>query len=54
VPEGWFDRLDPPSADETAMLEGAVDPHPNSRLSCQIAVSPALEGLTVHVPKNQF
>ncbi len=54
VPQEWLDRLEPPSEDETAMLEIAVDPQPNSRLSCQIVVSDRLEGLTVNVPKNQF
>ena len=54
LPEEWFDRIAPQSEDETAMLEGAVDPRSNSRLSCQIAVSPDLEGLTVVVPERQF
>ena len=54
VPEEWLDRLEPPSEDETAMLEVAMDPQPNSRLSCQIIVGGALDGLTVNVPKAQF
>lgn len=54
VPEEWFDRLAPPSEDETTMLEVAIDPQPNSRLSCQIIVDGALDGLTVNIPKNQF
>lgn len=54
VPEEWFERLDPPSEDETAMLEIAIDPRPNSRLSCQVIIGEALEGLIVNVPKAQF
>jgi len=54
LPHEWFERLAPPTEDETAMLEAAVDPRPNSRLSCQIIVSADVEGLIVNVPKNQF
>jgi 2Fe-2S ferredoxin len=36
------------------MLEFVIDPEPNSRLSCQITVTDALDGLTVRLPKSQF
>jgi 2Fe-2S ferredoxin len=42
------------SEEEEAMLEMAVEPGPNSRLSCQIIVSSELEGLAVHVPERQY
>ncbi len=35
------------------MLDFAVDVRPTSRLSCQIKVAPALDGLVVHVPERQ-
>lgn len=35
------------------MLDFAVDVQPNSRLSCQIKVTPALDGLVVRVPERQ-
>lgn len=54
VPEAWVARLDPPTEDETAMLESAIDPRPNSRLSCQVIVAPGLDGLTLNLPRNQF
>ena len=54
LPQEWFDRLPARSDIETEMLEFAADPQPNSRLSCQIIVSPELNGLTINVPKNQF
>jgi 2Fe-2S ferredoxin len=35
------------------MLDFAVDPRPNSRLSCQIIISEDLDGLTVETPASQ-
>ena len=47
--------LTPPmDADEDAMLEGTASPRqPNSRLSCQLVVSPQMEGLVVYLPETQ-
>ena len=47
--------LTPPmEADEDAMLEGAASPRlPNSRLSCQLVVSPEMDGLVVRLPETQ-
>jgi 2Fe-2S ferredoxin len=36
------------------MLDFAFDVRPNSRLSCQIKVTDALDGLVVRVPAKQF
>jgi 2Fe-2S ferredoxin len=42
------------SDDENELLSGvAAERRPQSRLSCQISVSPALEGLTVRMPERQ-
>jgi 2Fe-2S ferredoxin len=38
---------------EEDMLDFAFDVRPNSRLSCQIKVSPAIEGLLVTTPEQQ-
>ena len=38
---------------EAQMLDFAQDLKSNSRLSCQLKVTPALEGLVVRMPKNQ-
>ena len=38
---------------EEDMLDFAFEPQPNSRLSCQITVSDALDGLVVTVPERQ-
>ena len=41
-------------ADEDAMLEGTASPRkPNSRLSCQLVVSPEMEGVVVYLPETQ-
>jgi 2Fe-2S ferredoxin len=38
---------------EEDMLDFAIDVRPNSRLSCQMKVTQALDGLVVTVPKEQ-
>lgn len=49
----WGDRIPDPADDESAMIEFAEEPTEESRLSCQIEVSDALDGLVVHVPESQ-
>ena len=40
--------------DEDAMLEGTASPRKaNIRLSCQLVVSPEMEGLVVQLPETQ-
>jgi ferredoxin, 2Fe-2S len=40
--------------DEDAMLDGTASPRrPNSRLSCQLVVSPEMDGLVVYLPETQ-
>ena len=42
------------SEEEDALLDGtASDREPNSRLSCQISVTQALDGLVVNLPERQ-
>jgi len=44
----------PMQPDEDAMLEGTASPRrPNSRLGCQLVVSPEMEGLVVYTPETQ-
>lgn len=55
VAPDWVGRLPPPSADEQAMLEmTAVPRQPGSRLSCQLQMQPALQGLVVTLPERQY
>jgi len=39
---------------EQSMLEGLLEPGPNSRLACQITVTAEMGGLTVRLPASQF
>jgi 2Fe-2S ferredoxin len=50
VDDAWAGRLPPKSRDEDATLDYAAGVRPNSRLSCQINVSAALDGLVLHLP----
>ena len=53
VDEAWREATGKPSAMEESMLDFAEEVEPNSRLSCQIRVSDALDGLIVRLPANQ-
>lgn len=53
VDEAWKDRVGEPSEQETSMLGFVSEARPTSRLSCQIAVTPELDGLIVHLPESQ-
>ncbi|MDZ4869395.1 MAG: 2Fe-2S iron-sulfur cluster-binding protein [Alphaproteobacteria bacterium] len=54
VEGGWADKLPPMNDLERDMLDFAFDVQDNSRLACQIKVSPALEGLVVRTPARQY
>lgn len=54
VDETFLPQLDPISEGEAEMLENtAVKRRPNSRLSCQLQVTKALDGLIVTTPEAQ-
>ena len=53
VDETWRERTGGPSPMEEDMLDFGFDVRASSRLSCQIKVSDALDGLTVTVPERQ-
>ena len=53
VDPAWTAALPPKSDSEDAMLDFALVTSPNSRLSCQIKVTKALDGLIVRVPVSQ-
>jgi 2Fe-2S ferredoxin len=53
VASQWLGRLEPREDMEEGMLESAWEPRANSRLSCQIHVTAALDGLEVAVPERQ-
>lgn len=54
VREPFADKLPPATQDELGMLDFTASPRKaNSRLSCQIALGPQLDGLTVDLPPTQ-
>ena len=54
VEPDWLEATGTREEMEEDMLDFAFDVRDNSRLSCQIKVSPELDGLTVRVPEKQF
>jgi len=56
VDEGWTEKVGPAvNFAESELLEAAAcEVKPCSRLSCQIVMSDALDGLVVHLPESQY
>ena len=50
----WLAKVGARNPMEEDMLDFAFDVRDNSRLSCQIKVADALDGLRVKVPEKQF
>ena len=48
----WVEKLIPANSEEVMMLDDAMMVEENSRLSCQIILSPELEGLEVTLAPN--
>ncbi len=54
VDAAWTDKLGARAPSEEDMLECTAAPRePGSRLSCQIKLTPALDGLVVKLPERQ-
>lgn len=53
VDDAWMERVGAPTPMEEDMLDFGYDIKPNSRLSCQIKVTDALDGLVVITPERQ-
>ncbi|WP_260928268.1 2Fe-2S iron-sulfur cluster-binding protein [Novosphingobium sp. 9] len=49
VDESWADALGTPGEDEDDLLDSSDHRAANSRLSCQIVMTPALDGLRVTI-----
>jgi ferredoxin, 2Fe-2S len=54
IGEPWRSRTNPPSKEEKDMIECALHVEEVSRLSCQVHVTPALDGLIVRLPESQL
>jgi len=53
VDPAWLEKLPKRQDMEEQMLDFAIELKSNSRLSCQIKVTHALDGLIVRTPKSQ-
>ena len=53
IKEEWWDKLPNKEDGEEDMLDMAYEPTKFSRLSCQVIVSDALDGLVVTIPSKQ-
>jgi 2Fe-2S ferredoxin len=54
VQEDQLAKLPELELGEDAMLDGTASPRrPNSRLSCQLVMTPAMDGLVVTMPETQ-
>lgn len=53
IAQEWQDRVGSASEYEESLLSVTLDPGPNSRLGCQVALSEALDGLVVYTPESQ-
>ncbi|AML49930.1 MULTISPECIES: 2Fe-2S iron-sulfur cluster-binding protein [Falsihalocynthiibacter] len=55
VDEAWLEKIPGKDAMEEDMLDFAFQPNPTtSRLTCQIKVTDALDGLVVQMPEKQI
>lgn len=53
VDEAWRGHLPAPTKMESEMVECALEVRENSRLGCQLHVTPELDGLIVRLPESQ-
>ena len=54
IEKSWVDKVVPASEMEKGLLDCVTDPEDNSRLSCQVIITDAHDGLMVHLPVSQF
>ena len=54
IDDAWLDRLPAVEELEEHMLDHAIDRRANSRLSCQLRLTDALDGIVVHTPERQY
>ena len=53
VDDDWIEQAGEPDMMEEDMLDFAQDVEPNSRLSCHIKMSDALDGVVIRIPEFQ-
>jgi ferredoxin, 2Fe-2S len=54
VDDAWREKTGTAEQMEEDMLDFAFEVRPESRLSCQIKITPELDGLIVRIPEKQF
>jgi ferredoxin, 2Fe-2S len=54
VDDAWRDTTGKAAPTEEDMLDFAFDIRPSSRLSCQMRITDAFNGLVVSIPEKQF
>ena len=54
IDEAWLDKMPEMDDMEDSMLDAAFERKSSSRLTCQIEISDALDGLVVHVAENDY
>ncbi len=50
IADDWRAKIPEPRPEELAMLDCVLDVTDESRLTCQVVASPAIDGITVRVP----
>ena len=54
IDPSWVDKVPPMEEMEQEMIDFAEGVDATSRLSCQIKITPELDGLIVHIPESQY
>ncbi len=54
VDTAWTDKIPAMDDMEDSMLDAAFERKENSRLTCQIEITDALDGIVIHVADNEY
>jgi 2Fe-2S ferredoxin len=54
IDENYLDKIPAAGDVEQSMIEFAMDPQDNSRLSCQVQITADLDGMVVKLPASQY
>ena len=54
IDDAWIDKVGKADEVEMSIMESAIEPSLNSRLSCQIKVTDELDGIVIHVPESEW
>jgi len=54
IDDAWISHLPEPQEEEKSLVEGLLEVTIGSRLSCQVKITPELDGMVVRLPKSQF